>query len=455
MTNLSLKKGKILFDLSLFKGYDYAMESLIEKIITDFHERKLMSVVPREAELAEIPGKIDVVIGMRRTGKTCFLYQVIQGLLARGVAKEQILYINFDDERLLPLSVDKLHLIPDTYYRLFPAFKQEKCYFFFEGIQNILYWEKFIRRLLDTENVHIYLTGSSIKLFSKEIAATLHGRTITTEIFPFSFREILANQKIKISHPNAAEKALLANRMRSALQQGGFAEVQMATLEQQTYSLQRYVDVVILRDIIERHAIANVQALRALVRHLLATPATLFSVNKFYNDLKSQGISSSKNVLYEYLDHLNDAYLIYLVPMYTYSERIRRTNPSKSYLIDGGLINAFLHQPTLNWGQLLENFVFMELRRKGLQIQYYRTQDGFEVDFITTTLQGNQTLYQVALNLEDAATRLREVRALETAMKECKLQDGYIITLDQQETLTVSSGTIHILPVWQWALASE
>jgi hypothetical protein len=434
------------------------MESLIEKIITDFHERKLMSVVPREAELAEIPGKIDVVIGMRRTGKTCFLYQVIQGLLARGVAKEQILYINFDDERLLPLSVDKLHLIPDTYYRLFPAFKQEKCYFFFDEIQNLPHWEKFIRRLLDTENVHIYLTGSSAKLLSKEIATTLRGRAITTEIFPFSFRETLADQKLdiaQISRPGAATRALLSNRMRAFLQQGGFPEVQHITPQKQTRVLQEYVDVVILRDIIERHAVANVQALRALIRHLLATPATLFSVNKFYNDLKSQGISSSKNVLYEYLDYLSDVYLVYLVPIYTYSERIRRTNPCKNYLIDSGMINAFLHQPTLNWGQLLENFVFMELRRKGLQIQYYRTQDSFEVDFITTTLQGNQTLYQVALNLEDAATRLREVRALETAMKECKLQDGYIITLDQQETLTVSSGTIHILPGWQWALASK
>lgn len=430
------------------------METLLEYIITDFHERKLPDLTRRETALPCITGKVDTVIGMRRAGKTYFLYQAMQDQLKLGLAKEKLLYINFDDERLLPLNTNQLHLITEVYYRMFPEFKNEKCYFFFDEIQNVPGWERFVRRLLDTENVHLSLTGSSAKLLSKEIATTLRGRAITTEIFPFSFREALRyeNPDLKLSS-KLGEKArsLMANRMRRFLMRGGFPEVQSLQEQYRPRILQEYVDVVILRDIIERYHVTNTQALRAMVRHLLAAPATLFSVNKFYNDLKSQGMSCTKDTLHDYLDYLHDAYLVYPITIFTRSERVRRTNPRKVYIIDTGLINAFLHQPQSDWGHLLENFVYLELRRLGLKIEYYRTKENIEVDFITTTLQGEKALYQVALNLNDAATREREIRALELAMKECRIEIAKIITLDHRETLKLKIGIIEILPVWYWA----
>lgn len=434
------------------------METLIEQIINDFHERKLPVVLYRESKLPQISGKVDTVIGMRRTGKTYFLYQVMQEKLQQGIPKERMLYINFDDERLLPLNTTQLQLIPDTYYRLFPAFKQEKCEFFFDEIQNIPSWELFIRRLLDTENVHIYLTGSSAKLLSKEIATTLRGRAITTEVFPFSFRETLIHNNVDLKfkkNPGAQTRALLSNAMRQFLLQGGFPEIQSINATYRIRILQEYVDIVILRDIVERYAVSNVQALRAMVRHLLAAPATLFSVNKFYNDLKTQGISCSKNGLYDYLDYLSDAYLIYPVTIFNRSERVRRINPRKIYLIDNGLINAFRHQPQPNWGHLLENFVYNELRRRGLQIDYYQTKNRAEVDFITTSLKGEQQLYQVALDVTSKDTHTREISALETGMLECGLKEGYLITLDYHDIHRCEAGIIHIVPVWQWAIGIE
>lgn len=430
------------------------METLIEKLIIDFQERPLPSVEAREITLPNITGKVDTIIGMRRTGKTFLLYQRMHTLLKEGFPKENILYINFDDERLAPLKLEDLHLVTDIYYRLFPEKKKTKSYFFFDEIQNIEGWERYIRRLLDTENVHITITGSSAKLLSKEIATNLRGRGISTEVFPYSFREKLLHENPNITFnrsPGSEVRAWMSNRFRSFLIQGGFPEIQSIEEIFRFKVLQEYVSIVILRDIIERHNIANIQALNAMTNYLLNNTSSLFSVNKFYNDLKTQGLRCTKNDLYVYLDHLHDAYLIYPVSVFSQSERIRRQNPRKTYCIDTGLINAFSHQPQMDFGKLLENFVFITLRRHESKIEYYRTEKNTEVDFITTSLKGEHALYQVSLNLEKSTTRDREIRALETAMQECGLKTAKIITLEHKEIIKTENGTIEILPVWEWA----
>lgn len=430
------------------------MEILIEQLIKDFQERTLPAVLTRNAILPVIPGKVDAVIGMRRSGKTYFLYQAMHKLLDARFPKEGILYINFDDERLAPLKLEHLHLITDIYYRLYPERKKTKCYFFFDEIQNVAGWERYVRRLVDTENVQIAITGSSAKLLSKEIATSLRGRSIPTEIFPYSFLETLQyeNPKITLSKSIGAEtRAWISNRIRQFLLQGGFPEIQTVEEPFRTRILQEYVSVVILRDIIERYQVSNVQALHTMVRHLLSIPACLFTVNKFYNALRTQGVSCTKNDLYLYLEYLHDAYLIFPVPIHSRSERVRRANPHKIYTIDTGMNNAFALQGQSDWGRILENFVFLALRRQGLHIEYYRTKANTEVDFITSSTNGERNLYQVALNISDPPTRLREVQALEIAMQECNLKLGKIITLDHKEIIQTPKGRIEVQPVWEWA----
>jgi len=429
------------------------MKLLIEQLIADFHERALPELTVRSEPLPALAGKIDAVIGMRRTGKTSFLYQVMQEYLDRGVEKEAMIYINFDDERLLPMDVSQLSLIDETYFRLFPQRRESRCYFFFDEIQNISGWEHYLRRLVDTEDIQIVVTGSSAKLLSREIATALRGRSISTEIFPFSFNESLNHQGIAHNpqkRAGAKERALLENRMRSYLLSGGFPEVQGLADDYRIRILQEYVDVVILRDVIERHQVSNVHALRSLIRHLLSSTATLFSINKFYNDLKSQGIACGKTTLYEYLEHLMDAYLVFAVPVHTLSERVRRSNPRKIYSIDSGLSNAFLPNMHADRGRLLENAVFIALRRKQLTVEYYRSKAGFEVDFITTARDGSKQLIQVTLSISDQATRERELRAITAAMKETGLQEGFIITLEEEEEIPLDEGMIQVRPAWQW-----
>lgn len=431
------------------------MNALLEQLIADFHERDLPAFTPRRVRLPMLPNKIDTVIGMRRTGKTWFLYQTISDLAASGHPKESILYLNLEDERLLPLKATELQQIPDLFYRRYPAMKDRTCTFFFDEIQNIPGWERFVRRLLDTENMRLCITGSSAKLLSREIATSLRGRSISTEIFPFSFAEVLDHQGIDAGdspRPGAKRKALLENRFMAYLREGGFPEVQGIRDEFRIRILQEYLDVVILRDLVERYQISGTVALRYLIRHLINSTAALFSVNKFYNDLKSQGIAVSKNTLHQYLEYLTDAYLFFQVPVHTHSERARMVNPRKIYAIDTGMVRACSRSLHPDWGHLLENFVFLDLRRKYDMIEYYKTRGGHEVDFMATDYKGRKALIQVAADMREAATRSRELRALDEALEESGLGRATVITLDQEETLKTDHGHIDIIPAWRWSL---
>jgi len=430
------------------------MDSFIEQLIVDYHERPLPQLSRRNINLPCLKGKIDTVIGMRRTGKTFLLFQIMQAYLQQGIAKEAMLYINFDDERLLPLTASELGKISDAYFRLYPEMRESVCYFFFDEIQNIPGWESYCRRLLDTENIQLVVTGSSAKLLSKEIATSLRGRSISTEVFPFSFREVLVQQKIKLpeKRPGAKKRSLIENRFNNYLISGGFPEIQNISQDYRYRILQEYVDVVILRDVIDRYQISQIIPLRMLVRHLLNSPAALFSINKFYNDLKSQGITCGKDTLHKFFAYLSDAYLIYPVSIYSRSERAKQVNAKKIYVIDSGLIYAYKNHPGSDFGQVLENFVYMQLRRQGQSINYYRTKSGYEVDFISTAQDSRQSLYQVSYNMDDIKTRKREIRALEEAMSETGLDEGFIITLQDEEIIHSEQGIIKIIPAWLWSI---
>lgn len=434
------------------------MNNILEQIIGDFQERALPQPTRRDVPVPMLPGKADTLIGMRRTGKSWRIYQAMNELLAAGTAKESLLYINFDDERLYPLTTDDLQRIPETFFRLYPENKHRRCHFFFDEIQNVTGWERFIRRLLDTENAQITLTGSSARLLSREIATTLRGRSLATEIFPFSFREALRHwgeDDTLVKRPGSARRALLANRLRGYLETGGFPEAQGVDTPYRVRILQEYVDVVILRDVVERHGVGNLTPLRYLIRHLLGSPACAFSINRFHNDLQSQGIACGKNSLHHYLAHLEDAYLVQSIHVDSRSVRQRQVNPRKVYPIDTGLAQAFRHGPGMDRGRLLETLVFLDLRRRGMDIAYFRSEQGYEVDFLARPGQGETQAIQVAETIADPNTRQRELRALEAAMAERKLSRAILVTLDEEEQIETASGPVEVVPAWRWLLRGE
>ena len=431
---------------------------VIDSMVADFAGKALPEVTPRQLELPGLAGKVDVVVGMRRSGKTWFLYQKIRELAASGVGRDRFLYFNFEDERLLPLGAEELHLIPEAFYRRFPASREQPCFFFFDEIHNVPGWERFIRRLGDSEQVSLVVTGSSAKLLSREIATSLRGRSLAAELLPFSFAESLRHAGIEIPSrwpPPAPQRSLLEHHAERYLEVGGFPEIQGVPPELRLRILQDYVDVVLFRDVAERHGVENLTALRYLERTLLAHPAQRFSVSRFYNDLKSQGIRVGKDTLHEYLGYLEDAFLLFTMTVASSSIRTRQVNPRKCYPVDPALASLTAFRTSRNLGHLLENAVYLELRRRGFSAAYVQTASGNEVDFLAETLLGRRELIQVCADATEPETRQRELRALGEAMVELQIERATLVTLREEGSERMAGGEVRIVPAWRWLLEPQ
>jgi predicted AAA+ superfamily ATPase len=374
--------------------------------------------------------------------------------MSRGVARNRLLYLNFEDDRLSGFTQKDLQWIPEAFFALNPDNRKETCHFFFDEIQLVPGWETFIRRLLDDGKIEITLTGSSAKLLSREIASSLRGRALPTEVFPLSFREFCLFAGINLD----GEKTVIGSELRAGLRAaanryrivGGFPEVQDMPREVREATLQEYVSAVILRDVVERYGVGNVVALRALTRHIICNPATLFSVNKFWGSLKSAGIGMTKSTLMDYIGHLEDACLCSFSELDAPSLRRRQANPKKSYVIDTGLINASTLPSGPEKGLQLENMVYMELRRRGCLPSYGKTLDGYEIDMVTGEDVSAQFI-QACWTMENPQTAAREIRALREALRCYPKRHATIVTWDDPES---EQDGIHIVSFWKWALGN-
>ncbi len=432
----------------------FGMKVIIQQLLDDFYERSLPKVQSREMKFTLLQGKATIIIGMRRTGKTFFCYQQMQSLLGKGISPDRLLYLNFEDDRLLGFHAEHFQIILDLYYTKFPDNRDLPCYFFFDEIQRIEYWESFVRRLLDTENIRICLTGSSSKLLSSEIATSLRGRGIRTEMFPYNFSEFLRHQGLFESPPvsfGIRTAAKLRKAVLEYMQIGGFPEIQQLDSLLRNEILQGYVDSVLLKDVVERYRVSNALVLKHLVHHVMHASGSKFSINKFYNTLKSQSIKCTKNKLYEYLDYLMEAYLFYQVPIHSRSEKARLINPAKIYTIDTGLLAAMSFRNSSDRGPLLENLVFIHLRRLGYGLEYVHPEKGGEIDFFARhPLSGKVKFIQVCWDISDPETLKRELKGLNNGMAEFGITHGTIVTFDDEVDL--ADDTISVIPVWKWLL---
>jgi predicted AAA+ superfamily ATPase len=277
-------------------------------------------------------------------------------------------------------------------------------------------------------------------------------------VLPFSFRESLRHAGLEPSKPPErlpkAERTLLDRRLLDYLGQGGFPEAQGLDIRNRFELLRGYVDVVLLRDVIERHAVSHPLVLRWMVRHLLGNAAGSFSVNKFHADLKSQGVAVGKDTLHNYLAHLEDAFLVRSLNISTDSERRRRVNPRKVYPIDTGLIPVFDRSGKANLGHALETAVLLELDRRGAQSAYVHTMSGYQVDFHARFIEGHQELIQVCASLDDPDTREREIRALQKAAEEYPQARCALIALDKPVRLDLPEG-VAVHSARDWLLAEQ
>ncbi len=441
-------------------------ETLRERLNDALAPMRPIALTHRDASLPRVPGKAHAVIGMRRSGKTCFLKQLLADRRRRAPAERSI-YLSFDDDRLADIDARHLDALLEEYFIRHPECRKgERCAWFLDEVQLVPGWDRFVRRVLDTEPIDIVVSGSSAKMLSREIHTSLRGRAMPTTISPFGFREALRHRgeepDARVSTLPTVRRNQVERRLREYLAVGGFPEAQGEAGPEGVWRpldhgprislLQGYVDTVLFRDIIERHGVTQPAALRWIIRQALRNPGGSFSASRMHADLKSQGFSIGKDTVHAMLDHLVDAFLIAAVPVATESERRRNTNPRKLYPADAGLIEAFDASGRPNTGHALETVVFNELARRGATIAYFKSPEGFEVDFVANHADGRAELVQVCASPAEQATWLRETRALDAASREHPRAERTVIVLDTTCARSLKHPGTRILPAHEWLL---
>lgn len=395
-----------------------------------------------------LPGKATSVIGMRRAGKTTFLQQLRAERLARGVPLRRLPMLRLEDERFDGLDGGSLGRLIDEYPERYLADEEHRPdAWFLDEIQVVPGWQRLVRRLLDSGQVEIFLSGSSAALLSREIATELRGRAWKVLIHPFSLDEALRHSGVT-AHANADLETALGVWLKT----GGFPEAQGVPAATRIQLLRDYVDVAILRDVVDRHGVQNVTGLRWLARQLLANAASPFSVEKFHRRLKSQGIAIGRDTVHDLLGHLEDCFLIRTVWMEADSERQRMVNPRKAYPVDAGLIPAFDRTGRANVGHALETAVLIELERRRCEITYVRTREGYEVDFLARPPDGDAELIQVCADASSPNTASREIRSLLAAAERHPAARKRLITLTQTGLPEDVPPDIDAQPAHEWLL---
>jgi len=430
------------------------MIDILKEIILDFQEMDLPTGVPRRVDVVSVPGKATVCVGVRRSGKSTFLFQLMQRLQNAGVPRQNLLYLNFFDDRLHTLQHEGLGVILEAYFRLYPEKKNaEKVYCFFDEIQVVSGWEPFVDRLIRTETCEVYITGSSAQMLSREIATQMRGRALSWEMFPFSFREFLDFKGMESEGPLSTKRRLTIQKAFDEYwETGGFPEVAGLDRRLRIKTHQEYWGAMLFRDLVERHDISHPKAVTDLAHWLVDNTASLYTVNNLTGYLKSLGHKAPKQAVSNYLEWFEDAYILFTVRIFDASLARANTNPKKIYCVDHALVTSVSSGILHNMGHLLENLVFNALRRGTPKIFYYKTKGGREVDFIAQMQDRSRLLVQVCESLADPQTRKREVSALTEAMSELSLTEGTIVTRGEEDRIKVDSGTIDVVPAWRFLL---
>ena len=423
------------------------MINLLKQIISDFHSQELPKFEKRELKVPLNLGKILTIIGPRRAGKTYYLYQLIAELEDSGIKRKQILYLNFEDERLN--FSNNYDLIIETYLELYPDLKLDDLYIFYDEIQEIPNWEKYIRRIYDTMTKKIVLTGSNAKMLSKDIATSLRGRSISYEIMPLSFSEYLLFNQIDLKEKYSTKgKIKIKKLFNEYLFWGGYPELVKIKKQFKVEILQEYFDVMIYRDLVERYAIKNVSIVKYLIKRMISSFTKEFSVNKLYNELKSKGFSISKDTIYKLIEQISSIYFLTIVEKYEPSVIKRELTNKKLYLYDNGFISAIQYIYSEDRGKLLENVVFTFLRNKYKNVFFLK--NSFECDFLVFSEDKQTLLIQVTDRLHYDNID-RELSGLIKSSKRFKNAKLLILINSKKNNLQIPNN-IEVKEVYNWLL---
>ncbi len=433
----------------------------LKLLIKEFYESELPQVIERKIiDIDMDTKKIITVFGSRRSGKTYYFYQLIKKLISQGVNKTRLLYINFEDDRILPFSVSDFESLVETYYELYPQNKSEEVFMFLDEIQNIDQWEIALRRIHDKEKVRIFVTGSSSKLLSKEIATALRGRTISYEMLPFSFQEMLEARGIDTKDIFYSKRRFDAKHiLEEYMKFGGFPEVVMQENENTKIRiLQEYINVVFFSDLVERFSIKNKILIKEMLKYMISNISNIsnyFSLSGFYNITKEKYGITKKTVL-NYANYMEDIGIIFFVNKFssTLKEQIR--NPRKIYVIDTGFRTAHGFYISEDYGKIIENLVFLKLKHLKMknpliEIFYWKDKKT-DVDFLIKEGKHVKNIIQVCWDINKKETRNREVQSIVDCIKNFGLKEGTIVTKDFEGKETIEGKVVRYVPLWKFLL---
>ncbi len=434
------------------------MDRTLHKILLqEWKEKNLPTIIDRAISLEEYLdmkiNKIIVLTGFRRVGKTYLQLNLAQKKL-KDKSREEIVYINFEDERI-PLKTEFLTELVPTIKQ---SFKKETEILLLDEVQNIPNWSKWLRRIYDNEKFRIFLSGSSSKTSSKEIPTELRGRFLEIKVFPLSFKEFLDFKTLELNleqiQYSANEKAKMIKALDEYLKFGGLPEIVLLDETKKIDIAQSYYQTVIRRDIIERYKIKNEEALKALV--LLLLNSTHYSSTKLYNTIKSMDYKVGKETIQNYINYIENSYLMFSVPIFSYKIKDRLQYPRKVYFIDNIFINTISTKFSKNQGRLYENLIAVNLIKKYEDLCYWRNLQNEEVDFVIIENGKVKELIQVCCNFNEIGTKQREIRALLKASKELKCDNLFVITEDYEKEENLEwfgiKRKVKFIPLWKWLL---
>ena len=408
--------------------------------------------IEREIELPVQPELIITVPGVRRAGKSSLLMLAVNKLLTSGIKRERILWVNFDDERLDGMSTEELDEVLQAYREMYPEIELKDVYMFFDEIQNIDGWDLFVLRVFKSYCQHVYVTGSNAKLLSSEISTALRGWTLDYEMLPLSYQEFCRFKGIDALSYLESDKAKRYAAMEEYIHGGGFPEVVLSSEKSMKLRLlQGYFNTMLFRDLAERHEIKNIEALRYFLKRVMHNLTKTTSINAIVNDMRSNGVSVSKDDLYNWADWAVEAYLFVRYPKYSRSLVKENQSLRKYDVIDTGMRQAVLMPQSEDKGKLLENIGALELfRRRGADRKMFYWQEGRECDFVVQHEDYVEELIQVTWDMADEDTRKREIEGIKEAAKGTKCDKLTIVTRERKETIEEDGFQIEVVGIEEW-----
>ncbi|MEM5811669.1 MAG: ATP-binding protein [Candidatus Aenigmatarchaeota archaeon] len=394
---------------------------------------------------------VSCIIGPRRAGKTYFLYDLILNKL--HLKDSDYLFVNFEDDEIKRINREKISNIIHYHNEIYGKYPQ---YLFFDEIQALENWQSFIYSLYEKKKYFVFITGSSSKLSSREIATQLRGRSFSLKVFPFSFKEILSIKNFKLNKNifSSYEESEIKHVLKNYLEKGGFPQLWIEKINEKIF-FGDYVDVVIFKDIVDRFEIRNIAAIKMLISSCISSFSKEFSIKKVYNTLKSVGIKISKNSLYSYSSMLKEVMFCFNVYKFSYSERKILASIPKIYMCDVGIPNFYLSSKIdENIGRIIENVVFLELyRNENIDVFYWKDYQQNEVDFVIKEGLDIKQLIQVTYASNKDEIEKREIKGLLKASELLKCKDLLIITWDYEDEIKVNNKKIKCIPLWKWLLS--